>query len=135
MYLVKIEANDSDINGKGVFALEAISKGTKVWVFDPAYDKSISIEEHNALSTAEQEVLSHVAYRSLTSGRYVYPPEGDPARYTNHSLENNLSVVVDTAVSSEPFFVANRDLAVGVEITNNYLEFDEVTKAHKPDWV
>ena len=135
MYLTKIEARQSEISGKGVFALQDIPKGTKVWVFDPNHDKSISVEEHNALDPDEQEVLSHVAYLSPTSGRYVYPPEGDPARYTNHSLENNLSVVIDSTVSTEPFFVANRDIAIGVEITNNYLEFDEVTKAHKPNWV
>ena len=39
MYLRKIEARQSDINGKGVFALEDIPKGTKVWVFDPNHDK------------------------------------------------------------------------------------------------
>ena len=46
---------------------------------------------------------------SATSNLYVFPPENDPARFTNHSRNNNLTVRVDKGVSEEPYFFANRD--------------------------
>jgi SET domain-containing protein len=46
-------------------------------------------------------------------------------------------VVVDTDISTEPFFVANRDIMAGEEITNNYHELDEAIKTKEvvPDWL
>ena len=37
MYLIKIEAKNSPINGKGVFALQKIQKGEIVWKFDSSH--------------------------------------------------------------------------------------------------
>ena len=74
------------------------------------------------------------AYLSPWSGLWVFPPENDPAQFTNHSPNNNISVIFDENVSSEPYFIANKDIEVGEEITNNYHEFDEITQKIKPAW-
>jgi SET domain-containing protein len=134
MYIVRIKIGDSSIDGRGVFAEEAIPTGKKVWVFQLGYDLTKTKEEFEALPGEEKEYLSRTAYLSPWSGLWVYPPKGDAAEYTNHSLENNLSVMFDPDVSPEPFFVANRDIKVGEELTNNYHEFDEVTRQTKPEW-
>jgi len=124
MYLVKVTVKESPIEGRGVSTLEDIRKGSVVWKFDPAHDKSMSPTEFDALDEAAKESLLRVAYLSSTSNRWVYPPEGDPAHFTNHSEKNNMTAVTDSSVSEEPFFIANRDIQAGEELTNNYEEFD-----------
>jgi SET domain-containing protein len=135
MYVFKIETHKSGIEGVGVFALEKIGKNAIVWKFDPTHDKSISVDEYNLCSKEAQDELDRVAYLSPTTGRYVYPPENDPARYTNHSRQNNLTVAVNKDVSDEPYFIANRDIDIGEELTNNYLEFDDALKSSRPKWI
>lgn len=135
MYLINVEVKESPINGKGVFALQKISKGEVVWKFDPSHDKILTVERFEELTKDEQESLKRVAYLSGSSGKYVFPPENDPALYTNHSRDNNLSVLVDENISPEPYFVANKDIEIGEELTNNYTEFDDALKQDKPSWV
>lgn len=135
MYLIRIETKESEIDGKGVFSLEKISKNTLVWKYDPSHDKSMSIEEYNNSNKETQNDLDRVAYLSPTTNKYVYPPEGDSARFTNHSKQNNLTVVVNHEISDEPYFIANRDIDAGEELTNNYLEFDEALKTKHPEWI
>ena len=135
MYLVKIETKESVIDGKGVFALEDIRKGDAVWRFDPNHDEAISRAQFDEADQAVKEVLRRVAYLSKNTGRWVYPPENDPARYTNHSKENNLSVLSDESISEEPIFIANRDIAAGEELTNDYTEFDDLTEKVEQHWL
>ena len=135
MYLIPIEAKISPIDGKGVFALQKIMKGEMVWKFNPEHDKDLSVEEFNNLDKEVQSNLKRVAYLSPTSNRYVYPPKDDLANFTNHSKNNNLSVVIDTKISEEPYFIANRNIEEGEELTNNYAEFDEDTKGDGGEWI
>ncbi len=71
---------------------------------------------------------------------YLVPTEikesqGDHARFTNHSNISNLSVVINQEISQEPYFIANQDIEIGEELTNNYTEFDESCKTFKPQWM
>ncbi len=135
MYLFKVEIKKSPINGKGVFALENISKGQVVWKYEPGNDRFLSVEDYEKLDSDKRLKLDRIAYLSPSTKRYVYPPENDPALFTNHSINNNLSVVFDNSVSDEPFFVANKEINIGEEITNNYLDFDSAIKNHRPEWL
>lgn len=131
MYLTKISVKDSTIEGKGVFSLEDIKKDSVVWKFDPTHDKFLSPSEFEKLDADSKTALLRVAYLSEKSNRYIYPPEEDPARFTNHSETNNLSVVSDESISEEPIFVANRDIQAGEELMVNYTEFDtQPNKSH-----
>lgn len=136
MYLYKIEVKDSHIEGKGVFTSEKIENNSIVWKFVPEHDQSLSQEDFSKLGQEGREELEKVGYLSPVSGQWIYPPKNDPARFTNHSVShNNLSVVFDKTISTEPFFKANRDIQKEEELTVNYLEFDEYIKQAKPDWV
>ena len=135
MYLFPIEVKASIIEGKGVFTLSKIPKGEIVWKFVEEYDHTLSKDLFDALDDRVKTKLKRVAYLSATTNRYIYPPENDPANFTNHNKNFNLSVVVDTTISEEPFFIANRDIEIGEELTNNYSEFDETIKTNKPKWV
>ncbi len=136
MYLYKVISKESKIEGSGVFVNEPISKDSIVWKFEPSHDLSLSEEKFTELDEEEKKELEKVGYLSPVSHMWVYPPENDPARFTNHSsTNNNLSVVFDESISPEPFFRANRDIAEGEELTVNYLEFDEYIKQARPSWV
>ena len=134
MYIITTNVATSTIEGKGVFTLETIPKSKIVWLFNKSHDIRKTKEEFDKLSDREKEHLSKTAYYSSWSDLWVYPPKGDPAEFTNHSSMNNLSVAYDPSVSPEPYFIANRDIKVGEELTNNYLEFDEITRQTKPNW-
>jgi len=135
MYLITVAVQDSPIEGQGVFALEDIKAGVVVWKFDPNHDKTLSKLEFDSLNDQESESLRRVAYISKNTARWVYPPENDPARFTNHSKENNLSATLDTRISEEPIFVANRDIQTGEELTNDYSEFDDVPENLEAKWL
>lgn len=127
MYMVKLKVKKSKIHGKGTFALENIPKGTIVWLYEPSHDLSITQDEFEKLDDDEKRRFRHSAYLSPWTGLWICPPPGDE-EYTNHSLKNNTTVYYDKKVSPEPYFVANRDIARGEEITNNYYEFDAITR-------
>lgn len=134
MYVVPVSIMESSIDGEGVFTDKAITEGSMVWKFESDYDFTLSQEEYDALSPEAKEKLKRVAYFSPWTGQWVYPPEGDAAEFTNHSSGNNLSVVFNQTVSPEPYFVANRDIEAGEELTNNYYEFDAITQKENPRW-
>lgn len=135
MYLIPVEVKASPIDGNGVFTLQDIPAGKVVWKFDPSHDKTLTQDAFTALTEEEKEALKRIAYLSKHTGRWVYPPSDDPARYTNHSDTNNLSVMVDESISEEPLFVANRAITKGEELTNNYREFDTFAENLEADWV
>jgi len=135
MYLIKVAVQDSPIDGQGVFALEDIKAGDVVWRFDSNHDKTLSKAEFDSLSEEEHEELRRVAYLSKNTGQWVYPPENDPARFTNHSKENNLSATLNTVISEEPIFIANRYIQAGEELTNDYSEFDDFSENLEAEWL
>jgi SET domain-containing protein len=130
--LVKVE--ESPIHGKGLFTDENIPKGKIVWIYTDGHDIKISPKEFNNLPKITQKKLEEIGYLSPWSKQWVYPPKNDPAQYTNHSKDNNLKAKFDENVSTEPYFIANRDIKKGEELTNNYYEFDSLTKNTMPTW-
>lgn len=137
MYLFPVTVAESTIEGKGVFSVGKISKGAVVWKYVPEHDRSLSQEEYEKLDIKGKEYMEKVAYLSSASHQYIFPPENDPALYTNHDAEHhNLSVVIDITISPEPHFVANRNIQPGEELTNNYHEFDaSISEKLAPDWL
>jgi len=118
-----------------VFTSEDIKKGSITWKFDPKHDKFITPEEFKSLDDNTRELLLRVAYLSPTTNRWVYPPENDPALFTNHSKTNNQSTVFDQSISEEPFFKANRDIKAGEELTVDYEEFDSRPANLMEKWI
>ena len=136
MYIVPVEVRESSIDGKGVFAISAIKKGTVVWQYTDGHDRKMTQDAFDKLDEGTKTSLQRVAYLSPTTQMWVIPPEKDPACYTNHSSDAyNTSVVVDKKISDEPLFIANRNIRADEEITNNYLEFDNNTKPNLYSWL
>ncbi|MEN9552234.1 MAG: hypothetical protein RI935_611 [Candidatus Parcubacteria bacterium] len=134
MYLIKTEVRGSTINGKGVFTLEAIKKGDVVWKFVKGADDKMTTEEYENLNDEDKKYIEKVGYLSPLSNMWVFPSKDDNAKYTNHSNVNNLTAIKNIELSEEIYFIANRNINLGEELTNNYHEFDEFVKSIKPDW-
>lgn len=134
MYKVSVAVDDSPIDGKGVFTRKDIAKDTVVWQFNDKHDIVFTPAEYEAVPPEYKARLKNTGYLSPWSNNWVFPPKDDPAQYTNHSAHNNLSARFDAEVSPEPYFVANRDIVAGEELTNNYHEFDQITRTTKPQW-
>ena len=134
MYKVQVRIADSTIEGKGVFAEEDIPKDKVVWIFTANHDILMTTDNFTALPNDTKLAMEKTGYISPWSGYWVFPPANDPAQYTNHSSKNNLSAIFDAKVSAEPYFIANRNIKKGEELTNNYHEFDKITRDTKPSW-
>jgi len=104
---MKFEIRDSPINSKGLFATGTIKKGEVVTVWHP---KVMTKQEAAKLSADEQK---HYTYPEDDHILWMQPPE----RYMNHSCEANTHV-------ERRCDVATRDIAVGEEITSDYLDIE-----------
>ena len=135
MYVKRVAVKKSNIDGRGVFAAEDIANGEIVWIFEPLYDKSLSLADYDLLGQSERDEVHHSGYLSPVTNTWIVPPANDPACYTNHSDRNNMTARYDIDVSPEPIFIANRTISKGEELTNNYYEFDQVLKDTKPNWL
>lgn len=85
MYLYKVEVKKSKIEGKGVFTLEDIRKGSIVWKFDSSNEISMLQKDFDKLNSEKRKEIEKIGYLSPASRRWIIPPENDPAHFTNHS--------------------------------------------------
>ena len=121
MILVKTVVDKSTIQGLGLMAFEPIKKGTVVFKFIKGIDQIFDKEE---IKDKLQDPIFKFFFENY--GYELYPGkiyvDLDHGRYTNHSDTPNL----DTFHTNEfdVYSVANRDIAIGEEITMNYLEIE-----------
>jgi len=117
MMLVKTYVAASGIEGVGVYAGEPIAKGTTLWRFDPRFDRTLTIEELEALPEGVRAFLEKYSYpHHAEEGIIVL--ELDNGRFMNHSTEPN------TDFSQMDFGHALRDIKAGEELTCDYVDFD-----------
>lgn len=128
MLLVKTVVKESGIAGRGLFADEDISQGTKVWVFEESVDLAFSKDDVSSRSQVIQEDIKTYAYLSKVSGRYIYP--ADNGRFMNHSFSPNIDVTFSEE-SDEDIDIAARDIKKGEELTINYEQFDKEFASYK----
>ena len=102
-----IEIKDSQLNGKGIFAIRLIEKGEVVFEWHP---KVLTKEEASKLPADE---LKHFTYPDGENILWMQPPE----RYINHSCESNTVVVGRSDVAS-------LDILPGEEITSDYIDLE-----------
>lgn len=123
MYLVPVTLGPSPIQGVGIFATAPIAAGVVVSAFVPGFDLTLdpALLTDETLPQAARDFLEHHSY--YHDGRLWMP--GDIDMYTNHSFTPN--TVFDPARHA---FVALRAIAAGDEITNDYREFSDWSRAH-----
>jgi len=116
MFLIDVYLDKSPIEGIGVFAKQAIAKGTLIWKFDPRFDRLIPNEVWESQEGVVKSYLDRYCYPSRsTPGHIVF--EADDARYMNHSDAPNCDF------SDEKAAYALKDIAVREELTCDYNVF------------
>jgi hypothetical protein len=113
MLLVKTYLDRSPIHGLGVFAAEAIPKGTKIWRYVEGFDRSWSPRQFAKLPKEAQEFIAYYGYR--VDGEILLTVDND--HFINHSDDSN-------TYWRSGHIRARRDIAKGEEITNSYRLFD-----------
>ncbi|MEW6306396.1 MAG: SET domain-containing protein [Verrucomicrobiota bacterium] len=123
MLLIRTRVAPSTIHGMGLFAIEAIPRGTPVWRFQPGFDREFAPEEFAALPRPAQEHLRWFAF-VVTEGYFIL--SGDHACFMNHSATPNTGAPPKAV---EPVTtIALRDIAAGEELTCDYFAFDADAK-------
>jgi hypothetical protein len=115
MMLVRTYVTRSPIHGCGLFAAEAIAKGTPVWRYEPLFDIVIPLHHVETLPQPARDFLRIYAYPSpLVGGNLLL--DADNGKFMNHSPEPNTE-------NSSWVSYATRDIARDEELTCDYGEF------------
>ena len=122
MLMVRTRLAPSAIHGLGVFAAEAIARGTEVWRFTPGFDLDVEPRALDALPAHAREWLLVYGYLDPRLGRFILCC--DDARYINHSAAPNLRP--DFAREPHGVDLALRDIAPGEELTVDYALVDGI---------
>ena len=123
MLLVKTKIGPSKISGMGLFADEFIKAGTKVWIFEPVLDLTLTKKEIEKLSPVAQEQFHRYAYVDKFKKKYVLC--GDDSRFLNHSEVPNCD---ETGTDDTTYSL--RDINIDEEMTVNYKEFYDNMNEH-----
>ncbi len=134
----KIEARDSEIHGRGVFATEKIKKGERIVRYK---GKLRSHEEVDAIYGGHDE-NGHTFLFTLNDDYVVDANvDGNVARWINHSCAPNCESSIEEhhkgkRHKDKVWIEAARDIQKGEELTYNYgIVLDEpYTKALKALW-
>lgn len=113
MLLVKTYLDKSKIHGLGVFAGEFIRKGTKIWRYVEGFDRCYTPKQFARLPKQAREFIKFHGYR--VDGEIIFTADHD--HHMNHSDTPNTYL-------QNGYAIAARHIRKGVEITNDYREFD-----------
>lgn len=122
MLLTKTAVKPSSIHGLGLFADEAIPKGTRIWQFSPGLDLEIDVADFEKFDQTEKDFMLFYGFHSKKTGKYHL--SFDNVRFINHAQKGNITV--DLSVDDVEYpLIAAKDIPIGEELTQNYLDFDE----------
>lgn len=110
MIHVRAEVRPSRIHGLGLFAVDAIPRGTLVSLWDPTFDRAWTAVEYEALPMVVRDDLEIYGWRDGEDWR----ADAGHGRFRNHSFAPN--------IGSDGRAV--RDIAAGEELTEDYRAFD-----------
>ena len=111
----RIAVRESPIHGRGVFALRAIPKGTRIIEYK---GKLITDEEADRRYGRVQEHSAHTMLFSVDDGLVIDATRnGNSARWINHSCSPNCKIEEE---NHRIFIEARRDIRPGEELFYDY---------------
>ena len=117
MLLVPTYVAPSAVEGVGVFALEDIPAGSKIWRLEPSLDRLILATEVDQQPESVRQFIERYAYPYPHDPNYLVV-EVDNGRFMNHSDEPN------TNFENPDAGYTRRAIAAHEELVCNYAEFD-----------
>ncbi len=117
MLRIATRVGPSRIHGLGLFAVEAVPRGTVVWRLDPGFDLVLDEAAAAGLPAAARAQLDRYGYHDPVRGARVLCV--DDARFFNHAEGANCG---DSPAEGPDVTIALRDVAAGDELTWDYRE-------------
>lgn len=131
-WVAKVEFRKSSVHGMGVFALEPIRKGTKVWTVDPTM-KFVGPADLRKLPPSEINFALHGGYLHQPSQTFVYYDDG--MEYVNHAAGSLSNIgILEWTPLMEDNCTALRDIDVGDELLEDY-SFWSIMQVRKRHWL
>lgn len=119
MIHIKYTLDRSDKHGIGLFAGQDIQKGQIIYTASPLLDMNITEEQFDSLDEREKQEILWWGFFDEPSQKWHV--DFDVSKFINHSFEATLT---QDSEHDEAYLVATRDIKVGEELTQNYLEFE-----------
>jgi hypothetical protein len=119
MFHIQKKIGLSNIHGRGIFAIQKISKGNPIYTANLDLDTFLPEKEFESLSQDEQETMKHYGYFDDTLQKWHLA--FDDIRFCNHSGEGNMTWNGNT-------LLAKKDIEINEELTQNYAEFETLRK-------
>ena len=127
MFLYKVEVKIA-INpkmGLGLFTKEFIPKGAIVWEFVEGVDVKMNKTTFNKLNYAQQDFFEKYGWKEDDGFYYL---SCDLTNFINDNEHKNLDVVGDVIIS-------NKDIQIGMELFEDYSEFDSEFNTYKNEFI
>lgn len=131
-WLVPYEVKPSPIHGLGVFAVQPIRAGRKVWQFD-ARMNAYGLVEMGMLDKDDLVEALRIGYFHQPAGRFVW--YDDDMKFVNHADPPgaNIGTIAWTRLE-EDHSTALRDIAPGEELVEDY-EFFSIFNLPAGHWI
>lgn len=119
MIHIKYKLDRSSKHGIGVFADENLTKGQLIYTPSPLLDVNITQEQFDSLDAKEKQEILWWGFFDQPSGKWHV--DFDVSHFINHADDGT---VTQDPSHQDAYLVAARDIKVGEELTQNYLEFE-----------
>ncbi len=126
MIHIKYKLDRSHLHGVGLFADENLHKGQLIYSASPLLDVNITQKQFESLSKEEQEEVEWWGFKIPNED--VWHVDFDVSKFINHSYE---ATATQDSNHSDAYLIASRDITVGEELTQNYLEFESIEDLRK----
>jgi len=129
----RVEFRKSPVHGMGVFAIEDIPAGTRVWEFDRKMMIADGPEALLRLPSPVRHFALHGGYLHHPSDRFVWYTDG--MQYVNHAFGemSNIGITEWTPLEQDNC-TALRDIAAGDELLEDY-SFWSIAKLPTDHWL
>jgi len=119
MIHIKYKLGASIHHGVGLFAGEDILKGAIIYTPSPLLDVNLTQEQFDSLDEKEKAEIRWWGFFDAPTQKWHV--DFDVSHFINHSYDATVS---QDPSHTEAYLVATRNIKVGEELTQNYLEFE-----------
>ena len=119
MIHIKYKLDKSEKHGLGLFSDEDLKARQLVYTASPLLDVNITQQQFDSLSDEEKREIERWGFFDEPSQKWHV--DFDVSKFINHSYD---PTVTQDPNHEEAYLVTTRDVGVGEELTQNYLEFE-----------
>lgn len=126
MIHIRYKLDKSKYHGIGLFTQEDLKKGQLVYTASPLLDVNISQKQFDSLDEKEKAEVRYYGFKVEENN--TLHVDFDVSRFINHSFSATLT---QDPSHKEAYLITTREVKVGEELTQNYLEFESENDLRK----